>query len=467
MRIKKLSMAIILASYLVPLSADQVMVDDLIVQGSICAGFDCVNGENFGADTLVLKENNLRIYFNDTSNSGSFPSNDWRITANDQTNGGANRFSIDDATSGRTVFNIEAAAPSNTLYLDSTGNIGLGTSTPVLNLHVRDGNTPAIRLDQDGSSGFASQVWDVAGNETNFFVRDATNGSLIPFKIRPGAPNNSMYIDSNGKVGLGTPTPDANLHVIGNVMIAQTDTGAGDAPLHVQRSDGTAAIHVQETSSTVAKRTMLTIENNGKILTNYINSADNQEWRIGVTDSSFIVSSAQSGGHELQIFDDGSVQMGYGGAQNFLLDPSGNLTTAGTVNGASDKNLKENFAAIDSKEILKAIDTLPVSSWNYIADNDQVRHIGPTAQDFHEKFHIGMDDKHISMMDAASIAIIGVQQLKKELDAKNAEIEKLNNKIADLEAMQARMVNLEMMVQQLASAKDANSMKTFALRVNH
>ena len=145
------------------------------------------------------------------------------------------------------------------------------------------------------------------------------------------------------------------------VITAQTDTGAGDAPLHVQRSDGTAAIHVQETSSTVAKRTMLTIENNGKILTNYINSADNQEWRIGVTDSSFIVSSAQSGGHELQIFDDGSVQMGYGGAQNFLLDPSGNLTTAGTVNGASDKNLKENFAAIDSKEILKAIDTVITS----------------------------------------------------------------------------------------------------------
>ena len=55
---------------------DQVILDDLIVDGSVCAGFDCVNGESFGFDTLRLKENNLRIKFQDTSTSPSFPSND-------------------------------------------------------------------------------------------------------------------------------------------------------------------------------------------------------------------------------------------------------------------------------------------------------------------------------------------------------------------------------------------------------
>ncbi len=40
--------------------ADQVILDDLIVDGSACIGFDCVNGESFGFDTLRLKENNLR-----------------------------------------------------------------------------------------------------------------------------------------------------------------------------------------------------------------------------------------------------------------------------------------------------------------------------------------------------------------------------------------------------------------------
>jgi len=36
-------------------SADQVIADDVIIQGSTCVGFDCVNNENFGVDTIRLK----------------------------------------------------------------------------------------------------------------------------------------------------------------------------------------------------------------------------------------------------------------------------------------------------------------------------------------------------------------------------------------------------------------------------
>ncbi|HWF88806.1 MAG TPA: hypothetical protein VN659_08230 [Pyrinomonadaceae bacterium] len=54
---------------------DQVIADDLIVQGSICAGLDCVNNEDFGFDTIRVKENNTRIQFDDTSTSAGFPSN--------------------------------------------------------------------------------------------------------------------------------------------------------------------------------------------------------------------------------------------------------------------------------------------------------------------------------------------------------------------------------------------------------
>ncbi len=68
--------------------ADQVILDDLIVDGSACIGLDCVNGENFGFDTIRLKENNLRIKFDDTSTTASFPSTDWQLTANDSSNGG-------------------------------------------------------------------------------------------------------------------------------------------------------------------------------------------------------------------------------------------------------------------------------------------------------------------------------------------------------------------------------------------
>ncbi|WP_376695243.1 hypothetical protein [Wenzhouxiangella sp. EGI_FJ10305] len=198
---------------------DQVIVDDLIVDGSACVGFDCVNGENFGSDTIRLKENNLRIHFNDTSNSGSFPGNDWRLVANDQANGGANKFSVEDATAGRPLFTVEAGAPSNSLYVDNGGRIGMGTSTPVVEAHVVDGDSPTLRLEQDSSSGFQAQTWDIAGNESNFFVRDATNGSTLPFRIQPGAPSSSIYIASDGDVGLGTQSPKERLHIFGSGSI--------------------------------------------------------------------------------------------------------------------------------------------------------------------------------------------------------------------------------------------------------
>lgn len=187
---------------------------DLIVNNSLCVGFDCVNGESFGSDTIRLKENNLRIKAEDTSASASFPTVDWQLTFNDSANGGANKFSIDEIDSGRTPFTITAGARSNSIFVNSSGRVGFGTSTPTVDLHVRQGNTPTLRLEQDASSGFATQTWDLAGNETNFFIRDVTNGSTLPFRIRPSAPSNALYIANDGDIGAGAgTTPDASFHV--------------------------------------------------------------------------------------------------------------------------------------------------------------------------------------------------------------------------------------------------------------
>jgi hypothetical protein len=76
-------------------TADQVIPDDLIVQGSLCAGLDCINNEAFGFATIRLKENNTRIDFVDTSLS-PFPTRDWRLEANSSASGGANYFAIKD-----------------------------------------------------------------------------------------------------------------------------------------------------------------------------------------------------------------------------------------------------------------------------------------------------------------------------------------------------------------------------------
>lgn len=193
---------------------DNVIADDLIVQSSGCFGLDCINGESFGFNIIKLKANNLRIGFDDTS-VGAFPANDWELEANESASGGLNAFSILDVTGGTKPFRIEAAARTNALYIKSDGNVGIGTNNPLLDIQMKTGDTPGIRFEQDGG-GFTPQTWDVAGNEANFFVRDLTNGSKLPFRIRPNAPTSSIDISSTGNVGIGTSTPTVKLQVEGN-----------------------------------------------------------------------------------------------------------------------------------------------------------------------------------------------------------------------------------------------------------
>ncbi|MEO8460164.1 MAG: hypothetical protein ABI451_06530 [Dokdonella sp.] len=225
--------------------ADQVIADDLIVQGSECVGLDCVNNESFGFDTLRLKENNTRIKFDDTS-VGAFPSTDWQLTANDSASGGLNKFSIEDVTAASIPFTVEGAAPTNSLYVDSTGRVGLRTATPVLDLHVATSNTPAFRMEQNNAGGFTAQTWDIGGNEANFFVRDVTGGSRLSFRIRPGAPTSSIDINANGNVGIGTASPAEKIDVSGagdvSLMLTRTDSFASGRKWRIKNNNATGRL---------------------------------------------------------------------------------------------------------------------------------------------------------------------------------------------------------------------------------
>ena len=211
-------------------SPDDVIPDDLIVQGSACVGLDCVSGEVFGFDTIRLKENNTRLQFEDTSAAG-FPLNNWQIRANSSGAGGASFLAFVDqgaagnSETGTIVFEVDAGAPANSLKVASNGKVGLRTATPVLDVHANTSDTPAIRLEQNNSGGFAAQTWDIAGNEANFFVRDVTGGSRLPFRIRPGAPTSSIDISASGNVGIATQSPGTSLDVAGNTLTLGSEAG--------------------------------------------------------------------------------------------------------------------------------------------------------------------------------------------------------------------------------------------------
>jgi Chaperone of endosialidase len=220
--------------------ADTVIPDDLIVQGSACVGLDCVDGESFGFDTIRLKENNTRIKFDDTSTSPGFPNNDWQLTANDSASGGLNKFSIENITTATVPFTVVGPAPTNSLFVADTGKVGLRTAAPLLDIHISTGDTPAQRFEQTGASGFTAQTWDIGANEANFFVRDLTGGSRLPFRIRPGAPTSSIDINASGNVGIGTASPGINSSVATHILTVHGGTTRAMLELVTSKADAIA-----------------------------------------------------------------------------------------------------------------------------------------------------------------------------------------------------------------------------------
>jgi len=125
--------------------------------------------------------------------------------------------------------------------------------------------------------------------------------------------------------------------------------------------------------------------------------------------------------------------------QLVLVDQAGNLTAAGTLTGSSDRNAKEHFNAVNSCDVLARVAAMPVSEWNYKSD-PATRHIGPMAQDFYAAFSVGMDDRHISMVDADGVALAAIKGLNQKLNEKDAEIQELKARLDKLERLMSSQV---------------------------
>jgi len=369
----------------------QVFTTDLIVQASTCIGVDCSSSENFGFDTLRLKENNLRIKFDDTSNSGSFPNNDWQLTANESNNGGANKFSIDDVTNSKTPFTILANAPNNSIYVKSSGDVGFGTSSPVVDLHAVSGDTPTLRLEQNGSSGFTPQTWDIAGNETNFFVRDVTNGSELPFKILPGADDNSLVVAADGDVGLGTNSPSASLHI---------KEGTDETGIYLEANTGTNAMVIVERPDGAR---------------NFM-SASGQHGFFG-TESNHNLRFNANNAWRMEIKTDNSLEM-----------KSGATCTAGGVwTSVSSREAKENIKSLSSDDAMKTLDGLSPVRFNYKEEKEE-EYVGFIAEDVPELVST-KDRKHLTSMDIVAVLTKVVQEQKKTIGQLKKEVSELKEKI--------------------------------------
>ena len=96
------------------------------------------------------------------------------------------------------------------------------------------------------------------------------------------------------------------------------------------------------------------------------------------------------------------------------------LTQGGTWTNTSDITKKEDFSALDGALLLQKINMLSIRRWKYKGTSEY--HIGPTAQQFHALFAVGTDDKGISTVDPAGIALAAIQEQQKMIESLKAEL---------------------------------------------
>ncbi|MEP7116520.1 MAG: tail fiber domain-containing protein [Acidobacteriota bacterium] len=115
----------------------------------------------------------------------------------------------------------------------------------------------------------------------------------------------------------------------------------------------------------------------------------------------------------------------------------------------SDVNAKENFRDLSNDDVLARIAAMPVREWNYKAQDQAIRHLGPTAQDFHAAFGLGQDERRINTLDADGVALAAIKALEARTRADHDTLQREN------EALRAELRALAVLVGELRVTRRA------------
>ena len=167
-------------------------------------------------------------------------------------------FATPNNESASTIPNIGASSSdltfttgnSTRLTINSSGNVGIGTTAPTNLLDVR-ANATSTKVhigSSDGSLGNMPNSSEygisLVGNNAEFqlhkdssgdyqLVLGTYNGSTdIPLVFRTGSRQERMRITNNGNVGIGTISPNDKLVVVGAIAQVNTSTSATSTQLH-------------------------------------------------------------------------------------------------------------------------------------------------------------------------------------------------------------------------------------------
>lgn len=328
------------------------------------------------------------------------------------------------------------------MRIDINGNVGIGTDSPQWPLHVvgaGGGSSGIIAAETTGGNGGPQLRLKVGGpnsQEWVFVANGSINGPVGDLQIVQQSGGSRMVIRTNGNVGIGTTTPANKLDVQGSADFTG-NVGIGN-------STPETALHVGSYGSTNEYMTISTAGGNlydAGIKLRHFNSGYGWTLDSNERDSSFrLYSHFNDTNGIVRMWVDrfsGSVGIGKTNPAT-LLDVNGEITCT-AINITSDRNAKQDFTALNPRDVLAKVAALPITEWQYKAEKDKdsaaARHIGPMAQDFSAAFALGHDEKHISVIDEGGVALAAIQGLNEKVDEKDARIQELSQTVSELKTM--------------------------------
>jgi hypothetical protein len=405
-----------------------------------------LNGNGGGLTNLNVSASQLTSIGNNNGGSQNFfvgSSGNSTTSGNDNTANGYqalyyNTLGNDNTANGALALYSNTSGSANT----ANGNIALDSNTSG---NDNTANGYKALLNNNGSYNTANGALALvdntsgSGNTANGFeaLYSNSNGSnnialgyLAGFNITTGSSNidignQGLSTDSN-IIRIGTPGVQTNTFIAGKVGL-----GGVTAPQQTLSLNG--GLNIDQSS-----------QNNG--IFNYPYGTPNGAClSFGNNGGEGIASQRTSGANQydlyfcteftprITILAGGNVGIGITNPGALL--QVGSATCNGTtwVNG-SDRNSKEDFAAVNPRTVLEKVSALPITEWKYKVEADGTQHLGPMAQDFHAAFGLnGTDDKHIATVDEEGVALAAIQGLNQKLNDKDAEIQKLEERLEKLE----------------------------------
>jgi len=119
------------------------------------------------------------------------------------------------------------------ITLDSSGNVGIGTTNPQDTLHLSANGTATVLMLENTETGANKWGFHSMGSVRTGRLEIQSQGGTdtIPFTIEKSCPSHTLYLNSSGNVGIGKTDPQVKLDVVGDIkcdnILSGTYTATG------------------------------------------------------------------------------------------------------------------------------------------------------------------------------------------------------------------------------------------------